>query len=249
MGRGWTYAKRAPSEAIIPLKIGLTQRNMDTLSSLLLSVSDPESESYGQHWTPEQIVAHFAPAKETHDAVLDWLVSNGISSDRTRLSASSGWVSVNVTVAEAEDLLHTEYHIYADNDGTEHIGCDAYSIPEHMAPHVDIVKPTVSMSLSRRPPSTPKLNRRAAPPPKLGSPGSFNGPKTDGRKPGGSTTLGLDDCDEFITPICLQTLYNIHYKPVSTHKNTFGVVEFTPQAFLQEDLGISFSFRVAFYIS
>jgi tripeptidyl-peptidase-1 len=91
-------------------------------------------------------------------------------------------------------------------------------------------------------PTPPKnrFQRRAIPDPhaKLGSPNSFNGPKTNNRKVGGSTTLGLDDCNEFITPICLQTLYNFrNVRPVQTRRNTFGVVEFTPQAFLQEDLG------------
>lgn len=91
-------------------------------------------------------------------------------------------------------------------------------------------------------PTPPKnrFQRRAIPDPhaKLGSPNSFNGPKTNDKKVDGSTTLGLADCDEFITPICLQTLYNIKgATPRQTRRNTFGVVEFTPQAFLQGDLG------------
>lgn len=52
------------------------------------------------------------------------------------------------------------------------------------------------------------------------------------------SNLTLKECDEFITPSCLQALYNIDYTPKETNRNTFGVVEFTPQAYLQTDLGI-----------
>jgi tripeptidyl-peptidase-1 len=35
-------------------------------------------------------------------------------------------------------------------------------------------------------------------------------------------------------------LYSIKYKPIATHKNTFGIVEFTPQSFLTGDLDLFF---------
>lgn len=254
--RGWRLARRLESATVLPVKIGLTQNNLDTLEDVLLAVSHPESPEYGKHWTAEHVVEHFAPARETVEAVVEWLGQSGITRDRLRLSASKGWIQVNATVGEVEDLLKTEYHVWEDDDGAERIGCHEYSVPAHVAPHVDLIKPTVHMGARVAPKKFQKrftvpLDKRAASPDlinnpvKLGSPSSFNGPKTNGRKVDGSTTLGLADCDQFITPICLQTLYNVHYKPVATHKNTFGVVEFTPQAFLQGDLG-EYCFRVQF---
>lgn len=248
--RGWRLARRLESATVLPMKIGLTQNNLDTLEDVLMAVSHPESPDYGKHWTAERVVEHFAPARDTVEAVVEWLGQSGISRDRLRLSASKGWIKVNATVGEVEDLLKTEYHVWEDDDGAERVGCHEYSVPEHVAPHVDIIKPTVHMGARVAPKKFQKrftipLSERANSPDlvnspvKLGSPSSFNGPKTNGRKVDGSTTLGLADCDEFITPICLQTLYNVHYKPIATHKNTFGIVEFTPQAFLQADLGES----------
>ena len=246
--RGWRLARRLEPATVLPVKIGLTQNNLDTIEDVLLAVSHPESPEYGKHWTAGRIVEHFAPSRDTVEAVVEWLGQSGISRDRLRLSSSKGWIQVNATVSEVEDLLKTEYHVWEDDEGGERIGCHEYSIPEHVAPHVDLIKPTVHMGARVTPKKyqkriTKPLEERITQPDlinnpvKLGSPSSFNGPKTNGRKVDGSTTLGLADCDEFITPICLQTLYNVHYKPVATHKNTFGVVEFTPQAFLQTDLG------------
>ena len=113
-----------------------------------------------------------------------------------------------------------------------------------MREHIDIIKPTVHLTgrIAKPKQIAKRTNSEHV---NLGSTFSGNGPKTDGRKAPGSTTLGLAQCDEFITPICLQTLYNINYKPVETKKNTFGIVEFTPQAFLQGDLGNVFSLFVS----
>ena len=33
----------------------------------------------------------------------------------------------------------------------------------------------------------------------------------------------LDQCDEYITPICLRTLYGLFYKPVATDRNNYGI--------------------------
>lgn len=228
--RGWRLARRLEPEAVLPLRIGLTQPNLHTLEDVLMEVSHPESPSYGQHWTPHQIMEYFQPTRETMDAVVDWLTSSGISKERLRLSKSRGWIEVTASVGEVEELLNTEYHVWEDGDGLERVGCDAYSVPEHVQPHVDIIKPTIHMGAHVRPPPNSyrkrSLSERAPTTPtvKLGMPSSHNGPKTNGKKVGGSTTLGLADCDEFITPICLQTLYNIK-ATTRSNRNTFGVGE------------------------
>lgn len=36
----------------------------------------------------------------------------------------------------------------------------------------------------------------------------------------------LDQCDEQITPACLQALYNFKYTPAATKKNSIGIGEF-----------------------
>jgi hypothetical protein len=45
--------------------------------------------------------------------------------------------------------------------------------------------------------------------------------KTNGVKV--NKELSLDTCDEIITPDCLRALYNFHYTPHETEKNTFGI--------------------------
>jgi tripeptidyl-peptidase-1 len=42
-------------DAVIPMSIGLTQRNLDNGYDFLMDVSDPRSANYGKHWSFEQV--------------------------------------------------------------------------------------------------------------------------------------------------------------------------------------------------
>ncbi|GLB38582.1 putative pro-kumamolisin, activation domain [Lyophyllum shimeji] len=199
---------------------------------MLLQVSHPESPHYGKHWTPAQIVDTFAPSRDTVNAVTDWLTDAGISRDRLRLSLNTGWIELNATVEEAEKLLNAEYHVYSHHEtGEEQFGCESYSVPAHVQPHIDLIKPTVHFN--HRP--APQLNRRSA---NLGKPSAIRGPKKSAEKV--TITPSLANCDKMITLDCLRALYSIDYTPVAMNKNSFGIVEFTPQAFLEGDLDLFF---------
>lgn len=141
----WEPSYRAPADFVLPLRVALTQPNLDNIESLLLDVSHPESPNYGQHWSAAKVAEMFRPTSESISTVMEWLLSEGIDGSRIRLSKSGGWIEANVTVSEAELLLSTEYHVY--NHGptdTKHIACDsAYHLPEHVSKHVDIVTPTL----------------------------------------------------------------------------------------------------------
>ncbi|KAJ7505931.1 subtilisin-like protein [Mycena galericulata] len=226
---GWSRVRRLEPNTVIPLRVGMQQQNLDQLEDLLLSVSHPDSPTYGEHWSPAQIVDKFAPSHATIAAVKDWLIDAGLAADRLRLSPSRGWINVNVTVEEAESLLHTEYHVYTHPSGATQFGCHNYSVPADVREHIEIIKPTVQFT--HRPPTARAVTKR-----------SFTHPipmiKTNGATTKKNASLAT--CDEIITPDCLRALYNFHYTPFATKKNTFGIVEFTPQAFLGADLDLFF---------
>lgn len=119
---GWTQSRRLDADRVLPMRFGLTQQNMHRLEELLEAVSHPESPTYGKHYSPSEIVETFAPSKATIDEVTNWLLGAGISRDRLRLSVNKGWIHVNATTAEVEDLLKAEYHVYTHPSGVEQIG-------------------------------------------------------------------------------------------------------------------------------
>jgi len=42
-------------DAIIPISIGLTQRNLENGYQYLMDVSDPESPNFGKHWSTKKV--------------------------------------------------------------------------------------------------------------------------------------------------------------------------------------------------
>jgi tripeptidyl-peptidase-1 len=119
---GWVKSHRADADDFIPLRIGMKQQNLQVLEDLLMDVAHPDSPTYGQHWTPEKIIDFFAPGESTLYSIRTWLSASGISEDKLRLSPNKGWIELNVSVAMAELLLDTEYHIYEHPSGAKQIG-------------------------------------------------------------------------------------------------------------------------------
>ncbi len=118
----WEITRRLEPTAVLPMRFGLQQSNLDKIEEMLLSVSHPLSPSYGKHFSPQDIVDTFAPSGETIRRVTEWLEEEGIARERMRLSTSQGWIEVNATVAEVEALIDAEYHVYTHPSGAEQIG-------------------------------------------------------------------------------------------------------------------------------
>ncbi|PPQ68887.1 hypothetical protein CVT25_009010 [Psilocybe cyanescens] len=226
---GWSLVRRHHASAVIPLRFGLKQSNIDRLEELLNDVSHPESPNYGNHWTAAQIAEMFAPSNHSISTVRTWLANAGFGTSRVRLSSSKSWMQINATIEEAERLLRTKYHVYEHRDGTQHIACKDYHLPAHVASHVEIVTPSTHFDavLNKRRGSTHSAQ-------KIGHPGVGIAPKTTGAI--NNVFFDLKNCDQVITPICLRALYGLVYEPLSAHKNSFGIVEYTPQAYVQSDL-------------
>lgn len=112
-----TRQRESSTPLLLPMRFGLRQQNLHTLTDSLMAVSHPESLSYGKHWTPQDVVDHFSPSQESVDTVMEWLINSGVEKNRLRLSPSRGWIDFNSTVGEAEELLQTEYHVYEHNSG------------------------------------------------------------------------------------------------------------------------------------
>lgn len=118
----WSRSSRLEGHKVLPMRFGLAQQNLHKLEELLMSVSHPESLSYGKHFSANDVVDTFAPSDDTIATVMTWLTDFGIHPDRLRLTPSKGWIEVNATVEEVEDLIQAEYHVYTHPSGAEQIG-------------------------------------------------------------------------------------------------------------------------------
>jgi tripeptidyl-peptidase-1 len=102
---GWTKRSRHALDAVLPLRFGLTQSNIDQLENFILDVSDPESPNYAQHWTPARIAKTFAPGEETVDIVSKWLHASGIHPDRIRVTSGKAYLELKYVVLESVSAL------------------------------------------------------------------------------------------------------------------------------------------------
>lgn len=118
---GWIDHGQIDPQFTLPFKFGLVQPNLP-LDDLLNDVSHPDSANYGKHWSPEDVIHKFAPSSETTDAVYEWL-SDHFGHEKLQITSNRLWITVNLTVAEAERLLDSQYKLYTHGQsGVKHIG-------------------------------------------------------------------------------------------------------------------------------
>lgn len=134
------------ASAVLPVRIGLKQRNMHRAHEYLDSVSNPKSRNYGKHWSIDEITETFAPSDESRVAVLKWLSDNGISSVKNEGALHT--LEFDLSVEGVERLLSTEYYVYSHTEnGQGHVACEEYSVPDHTTEHINIITPTLHFDI------------------------------------------------------------------------------------------------------
>lgn len=156
----WKRTDRVHPEAVIPLRIGLTQTNLEKGHDLLMDISHPSSPNYGKYWSAEKIHELFKPTNELVQAIKDWLIQEKVNASEIEHSQNKGWLAVDLPAREVERLFLAEYHILENSGGDlVSIGCDEYSVPAHLAEHIDYIRPGVKIAAplkKRRPESRRK---------------------------------------------------------------------------------------------
>lgn len=96
--------------------------------------------------------------------------------------------------------------------------CDAYYLPEHVLPHVELVTPSIHFDaiLNKRDDTTIPANRT-----NVGDPDVGLHAKTTGTV--ATLLTELKNCDQMITPICLRTLYGLFHQPLAAAENSMAV--------------------------
>ncbi|KAI0728903.1 peptidase S8/S53 domain-containing protein [Fomitopsis betulina] len=220
--RGFTALRPAPPGHIIEFRIGLPQPNFATLEEHLYAVSDPASARYGEHLSKKEVEALVAPHPTSIQLVEEWLASHGLSGGLS-WSPSKDWAIIKTTVALAEEMLDTKYHVWKhDASGETLVRTTSYSLPERLHDHVDVVQPTTMFSLFK-PMRTAYHTFRP----------NIVITENDGSKIAVASASGgqvAASCNGTITPECLLELYNATtYTPQAAGKNKIAVTGYLEQ--------------------
>ncbi|TVY75723.1 Tripeptidyl-peptidase [Lachnellula suecica] len=223
--RHWEKKARLNPKAVLPMRIGLTQRNLDKGGELLMEISRHDSPKYGQHYSPEEIIEIFAPAQDSVDAVKSWLESAGIEAQRISQSVNKQWIQFDAKVEEAERILKTEYHSYEHkSSGVSNPACSEYHVPLHVQEHVDYITPGLRLMTGGKTTEEAKKKKRSFRTGNAKFSGPILGPILQGLK---NKTIAeeLAECDTYITPPCIAAMYNITQATKAASGNMMGIFE------------------------
>eukprot|EP01097_Dermamoeba_algensis_P008398 TRINITY_DN55_c0_g1_i1.p1 TRINITY_DN55_c0_g1~~TRINITY_DN55_c0_g1_i1.p1 ORF type:complete len:592 (-),score=168.93 TRINITY_DN55_c0_g1_i1:198-1742(-) len=204
----------------------MKQRNLEKLESVLMSVSDPDSENYGRHLSIEELSELIAPPKEAHDEVIAWLQervnSLGGSFSRhvqVRRNKVGDYMFVCLPSYMAENIFKVQFsHFSHRSDKTKKVGKTQailrskipYKLPTHLSQYVDSITglsdfPLLGTKYGRRPTAVEPLRKDP----------------------------GID-----VTPQVLTKLYNVKVRGDNTQKNGQALAEFEQEYFYESDLNL-----------
>ncbi|KAJ5113386.1 subtilisin-like protein [Penicillium angulare] len=225
-GYDWVKGDRVESDAVLPVRIGLSQNNLEKGYDYLMEVSDPNSGRYGKYWSADDVHDMFAPSKEAVDSVRQWLESSGIDPSRVVHSDNKGWIAFDAYAHEAERLFLAEFyeHKHASSSSMK-IGCDQYHVPEHIQGHIDYITPGVKLSpIVKKQAKAKRASQIGHSKPNAKAVSSDEGVYSIPAK-AKSLPEDLKTCGYNMTPTCIKAMYKIPDSKTAVKGNTLGLYE------------------------
>ena len=166
-----------------------------------------------------------APHPDSLDLVDAWLAHHNIDTSAAQRTGGQDWITVTVSVAQAEAMLGTKYNVYHHPKSSEYVvRTMGYSLPRALHGHVDVVAPTTYFGTMRSMRATNHIQPEIKP------------LVSDVETKGEST---LATCGLTVTPSCLRTLYKTStYTPAATSQNILGVVGYLEEYANYADLQV-----------
>ncbi|KAJ4390838.1 hypothetical protein N0V93_004437 [Gnomoniopsis smithogilvyi] len=242
----WKRSAKVPRDALLPMRIGLKQRNLEAGALMLRDISNPRSSNFGKHLSTEDVTNMFAPSQESVDAVLNWLMSSGISADRLSLSANKQWIQFDAEAHEVEEIMVADFYVFEHSvTGTKNVAVDEYHLPQDIQEHVDYITPGIKMRPDPRELKKMKNKRHTMDPVKR----SFKPTHSfiDEAKPQAvipnfnTSILTPENCDEYVTAACMRSQYGIPNNTLAAPGNELGIFESLDDHYSKYDLDVFFS--------
>ncbi|KAJ6478021.1 family S53 protease [Mycena vulgaris] len=205
---GFSRVGPAPLDQTLNLRLALTQNNIAGLQDTVYDISTPGNARYGQYLTQNEVNKFVAPSVETLSQVNSWLAAHSIAS--SPLTPAGDWISVNMSVSQANEMLAAEFSTFQNQDTNQTVVRTlSYSVPIALKAGISWVHPTVNFPVVKTP-SVLNMTSKA-----VSTRASIN-------------TAVSADCRASAswTPACLEELYGIPSTPPQPAANSFGVSGF-----------------------
>lgn len=189
---GWEHLGPALPDEPIQLRLALRQQSESALEAAVIERSTPGTGNYGIHLSREELQSYTAPSKHTEMSVSQWLGDKNISH-----SIEADWVTIRTTVDVANDVFIASFGWFQrEESGSEIVNRErepklrslSYSIPDHLAQHIDTVQPITRFGDVKAMGSA------------IATAVEFHNASSN------STTFVRGNCDSYETPGCLKQL-------------------------------------------
>ena len=193
-------------------------------------------ERYGQHLSKEEVAALVAPHPDSVDLVESWLEAHGLEAASSQRSHAGDWITIRVSVAQAEKMLGTKYNVFRHGKSDEYVVRTMnYNLPNVLHEHVAVVAPTTYFGTMRSMRATSFVNTDL--------PTIEHDPLVSSLTDPTSLATVPSSCSTTITPACLRVLYNTSgYVPAATDKNILGVAGYLDEFANRADLQVCTSY-------
>ncbi|KAI0446093.1 peptidase S8/S53 domain-containing protein [Xylaria telfairii] len=197
---------------MVTLQIDLALDNTDLLMEKLKDLSTPSSPNYGKWLTKEEVDALFPPTDGASAAVTSWLRGHGVE----RIHEEGSNIKFAAPVGTLNRLLNATFAYY-NVAGSRKLRTTEYSVPEAVAPFVQLIHPTTffGQTKAHNVPISAKVDSLAL------------------------SRIGAgaeEDCKRLITPPCLRSAYNIgDYVPSVSSGSRIGFGSFLNESARLED--------------
>lgn len=234
--RGWTRTGPARPDDPVRLRVSLKQQNLDAFYEGLLQVSTPDHPRYGQHYQGHELRRLLRPAPEATTAALSWLRAHNVTTVRD----DGDYLFFQTDAATAGRMLDAQFAWYQYGDATTTtttrepplLRTTRYSVPPHVAAHINFVQPTTRFGRTR--PLASHVD--------IMDPGEASAGQSKWVMDATAGSVTEDDfkvnaagavnatCATSITPQCLFQLYNINLKGSADGNNSVGYASFVGQS-------------------
>jgi len=226
----WVMQGRANGGDMLEVHIAIKQQRVDMLEDIFWARSNPKNEHYGKWLSFNEVNELVAPKMESLVVVYEWLQSHGIdiSTENVVTTPNSDMISLVMSVAQAEQLLHTQYFNFQHKSVKKVLTrTQQYFVPQLVAEHIDFIGPTTHlfdpMAFKNSHAHLKLKNARNQHHKKVASPAKPN-----------------DNCSLGISPACLRQLMNINNYVASVSTNSVSVTGYLEQYISLSDLATFF---------
>ncbi|KAJ7830134.1 subtilisin-like protein [Mycena olivaceomarginata] len=135
----------APVTEVLTLRFGLTPNNLSGLQEKLVSISTPRNLDFRQWLSEDEVKSFVQPSNETVVAFNSFAAANGLKP--TVVSPNGDWLSLALTVSQANHLFGAQFEKFSHASFTEPITRTlTISLPSELIGHVDGVHPSTSFA-------------------------------------------------------------------------------------------------------